>query len=78
MKTNNTHNNAHLITANGETRGVLYFTLHNGLMSSQVGYFQMAQDNKTIICRKINGRNKFAFVMIDQVLDFEPNETVRP
>lgn len=77
MKTNTTHNNAHLITANGETRGTIYYTLHNGLLWSSVGNFQMAKDNVTIICRNIRGRNRFAFITVDQVVDFEPNQSVR-
>ena len=77
MKTNTTHNNAHLITANGEIRGTIYYTLHNGLMWSKVGNFQMAQDNRTIICRNPQGRNCWAFITVDQVLDFEPNPAIR-
>jgi hypothetical protein len=68
MKTNNTH-----ITANGETRGTITYTLHNGDMWTTEGNFQLAQDNFTVVMRKIGGRNRFAFITTNQIIDFVPS-----
>ena len=76
MKTNTTHNNAHLITANGETRGTITYTLYNGDMWTNEGHFQLAPDNFTVVMRKIGGRNRFAFIYLNQIIDFVPSVKV--
>jgi len=65
--------NENLIPMNGEARGVVYYTsLSSGKISSKAGNFQIAADGRTVIARNLNGRNRWNFITVDQVIDFVP------
>ena len=67
--------NAHLITRNGESRGKLYYmTLNTYEMKVKQGNFQLDADAVTIIARNLSGRNRFKFITVDQIIDFEPDQ----
>ena len=67
--------NAHLITCNGESRGKLYYTTLNTYeMKFVLGNFQLDADGVTIIARNIGGHNRFKFITVDQIIDFEPDQ----
>jgi hypothetical protein len=65
--------NENLIPMNGEVRGVLYYSsLSSGEILSKAGNFQIATDGRTVIARNLNGRNRWNFITVDQVIDFVP------
>ena len=65
--------NENLIPINGEVRGVLYYSsLSSGEILSKAGNFQIAADGRTVVARNLNGRNRWKFVGVNQVVDFKP------
>lgn len=62
--------NARLITNNGETRGTLTYIKGDYTHKTVEGWFNL--HGNTVVMRKIRGRNRYAFITVNQVLDFVP------
>lgn len=56
-------------------RGTLHYMDNNGYYPKQMqGWFTLTTDGRTVLARKVRGRNVWQFASTEQVIDFWPHE----
>jgi hypothetical protein len=56
-------------------RGTLHYMAPDGYTTRQMqGWFMLSTDGRTVIARKVRGRNVWQFASTEQVINFNPYE----